>query len=382
MIAAASTSFQSAVTGYEGRMADLVLRCPCPDCRIQSRPDDNVHRFCRPTLLETIMSVALALSETTVFPGLHLKRGGVLETYHSQLQRRGQWAKVRRRNPSERNWPLQEKSSEQDWHCEQLGVFGLVTCSLSHGMDAKLNRCFSLFTASDRRIGESIAASQNGICCYLGILEDGLSDDPDECLVVHIMPGSIEHDNKPFDHITSDEEQSENMVLGNASPSSLLQRVTSYTKMEMSLAESLRGLQIHFRVGPDQDQSLQWVRVQPSLFLEAVIRAKGWTQCSKNDCQQLCEVPEGSIVVCKLGRKDIQVIEGDKLVRSAALVLAELERSVYLTRKTECVQCCIRSGTQGYISEYYGGDPNAVEDRAYMKLVVISRPSGHRMLPS
>ena len=240
-----------------------------------------------------------------------------------------------------------EANDESGWYLT-LEPFSLVIDDIfDKGTSYRMSRCLELFSGLSVDLDDEIAASEGGICCYRRILSGGPSDDPDECHIIQIVPGSIEHNEKPFSRISDD--RSERYRI----PKSSLRSVTSYTQIKIFLTETVETLKIYFQLTAPKDPAVEPLKIISLELMEAISHARGWVKCATVDCKMVCDVQEGGNITITFLVNEVQMIEGNALARCAALILARIQGSMCLLRNSECLQCCIKTGAGGNLMKHY-----------------------------
>jgi hypothetical protein len=347
MHSALRTTLQEAKTAYENQKNILKMHCKCPSCDQSSRTK-RYESFCRVLMVETIIVLALRLSETHVVSGLHLKTGSVLSIYYNQGGIQS--------NPNTLLCNHTSLTTVVDWN-EALGPFELCIRSFfDNSPEMALGQCLRLFSSSEANQSCGIAVAKDGICCYRNILHSGPSDDPDESRVICIMPGTIEYKSHPYSLISDDTNLDYRLESMDEVHDAPLEAITLYDKLDAYLAETTQGLKMRFQMTSTKDPSLGRIILMPGKFLGTAANAKGWVQCSNSHCRFVGERPKGDNVSMDLLGKRLRLIQGDKHVRSVALVLASLHAFFCVSRKTECLQCCLKTATGDIISRHYPRD--------------------------
>jgi hypothetical protein len=345
MNSAARTSFKDAKIAYENQVKILIMQCGCRWCSPgMGKPVDYEH-FCRVAIFETIVALAYMLAEVEIAPNLFLKIASVRATYRRQMAYRQAVTKQTRRD-------VEGDDEDASWY-DVLGPFALIVGDVyDKGTDHHMMRCMTLFSGSSTMLDGAVAVSGDGICCYRGILKDGPSDESDECLSIHVLSGTIEHDEKPFSLISDDRNERYQV------PKSSLQQVGSYTEAKIYLTETLQELRIYFLLLSPENPAIEPIKILPTKLMKAITTTRGWVKCLDVDCRKVCEIPEGDNITLDFVGNQVHVIKADKLARCAALTLATLQGSVCLLRKDECVQCCLRVSAGGNLSKYFNwGSP-------------------------
>lgn len=336
MCSAASTATAyEACSHFEAHMRVIQSECDCWECCPVARPNEGgrLPTFCLVYLAYSIMRTSRALSGmiTEVCP----MRAG-LETMFWGVPRRRQSVLL----------PTNIIESESPWHT-------------GTGTKMLLQLADTIFSGDGVWRVEGFknwicAIAQNGLCYYFDILvEPSFGANP--AALVHIMPGSIEHDGRAYSLVrdsgpdippyTGSQGPSEYEVihLGNE-----LERGRG-GQLEVFVEERLDGLSISYDISKNKTTCY---RFGPARAVHAMCRNEGKVSTCYGMCAYSPEINEiketvrscieSGHTVCLFTEKESQVgilfVLGDTLSSLGAVAQA-WDPTI---QRVECLACCIR----------------------------------------
>ncbi|KAK3332941.1 hypothetical protein B0T19DRAFT_343051, partial [Cercophora scortea] len=163
---------------YERARREIQARCHCNTCdqhlpsTQRSAPPDG---FCLATLAETIIFLIWNLSSMKIHPDLFPSRSGLRLIYNL---RRSQLTELRATRDAKR------------WSLDDMMRYFLTPGSIYHTAQFLFTTCTTAQTACT----DFSAASVRGICFYFDFLRE-ISDRPEQAILLHVVPGSIETKN-------------------------------------------------------------------------------------------------------------------------------------------------------------------------------------------
>lgn len=357
-------SFVEAKTTYENQILKLKQNCHCTVCSptCGDNPDD-AEKFCYVVLVETFLTLGLALSQMVVPPDLLPKKTGIESVYHTRASLRRQvYPPVQF---SENLHCDVEANPEKSVAEMQLGPFHLVV--LDAGSQFSLKRCLQIFNGfqpeqSDRGVS---AMSDSGVCAYLGVLH-GLTDTVDLSGKIHVVPGNIEWQGKPY-HCMRD---NRDLNSPQGFKENSLESLHLYSSVTAAIAETTTGLDVCFEIAKDEEPRANVLRINPSEFVGRLGQFQGLSPCIGTNCRFTMDVPSDTnyVQLSALG-EDVRLFKGEKLSRCLALYMSYHLGFGCLLRKDECIQCCLRAAID-HASTPFGGDE--ISSRRIPWLIVSS----------
>lgn len=333
---ATSMTMLDALSQYEMKLAMIESTCACEYCSDSENEDigdgqKKEIKYCLVTLLETILVLCRALSGMDVAENLFPTRSGLEWYYEAQLhvrlreapdnRFRGEMGPIVRvcENPdiSLSNWDKDMRNGHRIFDAARLFA----------GRDVHASR-------APVRIGVS-ALSVAGVCVYLDTLR-GLSLDPQSIGRVHVIPGFIERDGKPFNRVEDDDE----LKHMNATLEGL---DAEFINVSMVVKETVRSLSVGYQLTMEGGKAAY---LGPAHFLSIVSEARGLIHCGGRGCRQLVHNmnEKEKYQEFNISGKRIAVRRGDDLTRCAFMVQGFRDSSFgYILRDGQCMQCCLRA---------------------------------------
>ncbi|KAL8747504.1 MAG: hypothetical protein Q9190_000633 [Brigantiaea leucoxantha] len=310
METACQISFEDAKVQYENQIAKLQRICSCYVCasgdsmqsadqgedilqeelpghsrvkkeihKQSSATRDNSERFCQVVIVETIITLGRELSKVIIEHDLLPKRLGLETLYRSQESRRTE-SKNKLGLFSSLGPVIDSMMNDnyKDSLLEEFGPFALICLRRASGPRAAMKACLEIFAGVsyyDSQSAEPCAISHNGICVWLGILQE-ISDEPEVSDKIHIAPGSIEHLGKPFDHVVDGK-----LDIYQA-PQMTLESVCDIKTANLNVTETSSGLEVCYVLEGEYPSSIQSLRIRPASLTDSIASARGWIISIRN----------------------------------------------------------------------------------------------------
>jgi hypothetical protein len=233
-----------------------------------------------------------------------------------------------------------------------------------------LEEALLLFTGREySEIGPDLpgacAGSVGGVCVYLDSLQE-LSDNRQRVGRVHVIPGSIEWNERPF-YSVEDWENSPSEQQFLISDEFIVKKLEDPARMcntRVGVRETLRSIQIRYEILDERDRPVQ-LFVGPLRLTFDASSYRGLVHCPEEHRMQSSEArdvipPE---LVDELNSKGVKwrMLRAPVLGRCAAMAhYKNVTGERALLREDECLACCV---------EYVLKTP-------VRELVIISRPEG------
>lgn len=330
----ARATFKEARLCYEQQIAKLAVGCKCMTC--QDRWDDEDDEgFCNVTMVETIIALGIETSEMVVEDGLCPKRSGVETFYYGQ----------RSRHPvtSTKSDPMPAQVTILE---KELGPFAYVVQGVNLYL-RKPETCILLFTGY-REDADRLAISAHGICAYWSILQSP-TDELDLSGKVHVLPGTIEYHGKPYSKVGED-------IDGDLDVNDdCFSKLPLYNYPELLVTESAEYLSVWYKLSSKTDTSLKPLCIGPTRLLYDIVGSRGWVACKGKRCETKFVLPSPLVGVVDAHGIMVRLVSGDPIQRCVAILLAKQLRHKCISRKEECLQCCMRTAITG-LEHYYGDE--------------------------
>jgi hypothetical protein len=322
----ATATLLEAKTRYEQQLTMIGQICRCELCTGNSSLDSD--NFCLVVLVETILVLSQALAGMTVGKGIYPTRAGIEMFYTRQLMIR-----------------LDRKSFGDKVDHIGLIFFVLEATPIQYDnkeniAETRLLDASRLFAGRDTRLQDvpygTSALTSGGICFYLDVLRE-LSLDRECAGRVHVVPGRIERDEKPF-HLVVDRDHLNKYLTGPEDG------IANFTKVSLSVKEKVRSLSISFVISRESGRA---VHIAPASFVNDVCGARGLVNCDRRKCREIISIRSdaGPLEEYTLGGVKVFVCKGDEWVRCAIMFLGATSDPGYrcILQTDECIQCCFRA---------------------------------------
>jgi hypothetical protein len=348
-----SSSFytlENACLSYENSLGKLKITCAARGCHVCSNSvgkDPKYERYCLPTIVNTIIALALALASTEIAENLFIKSVGLRRFYYFQ-----------RRVAQMGNAPSSDSDTEN-----MGGVYSSFwNWSSSAGVGSAWNRQFSdyimLFYGHEVHdplsTRNATAVSMGGICVYAKVLDPTTFDtlDLEKMSLVYICAGGIEHKGKPYNLVKDDNRLS----AANCPAHDALDPYDASwrrSKMYGKVRETTQGLSVSYQMPIDAAKSEKYITIWPAQLAEDIASSRGWVDCNDFDCPKVMDLTrliqaDESGTFETLGMK-FRVIPNNSMAKCAVIAFAFNNRGCgrVLMREGACLQCCIRTALRG-----------------------------------
>ena len=386
---ACQISLEEARTQYEHQIAKTQQICCCHICApTEAKVGAKRQKFCKVVVIETIITLGLALSEMVVQQGLFPKRLGVEEFYHQQALKRSHPVRkdqgfhhqqaLKRSHPVRKDQgygALEIRSPNGKFLVmEELGPFYWL-CKTRLGAEEKLKDCLTLFSGfRNYQVLDTLCAmSDNGICVYQSVFHD-LSDDIEISGKVYIVAGNIEHLGKPFDRIY---DEGQDVALP---PEDMLEFVHTYTKANLLATEISTGLEVAYLLKCEDDETPPLL-VKPCHFVNKIGHLSGWVYCQRPDfgvCPAVYSLPSEDAnrpsQSIKVFDKEVRLIRGSKLSRCAAITISTYDwMHIHILKDARhCLDCYFRAAMTDSIASNYVRKVQVEDGEESKTLCIIS----------
>lgn len=166
------------------------------------------------------------------------------------------------------------------------------------------------------------------------------TDDLEVSGKLHIVPGMISHNGKPYRQIRGSEMEPRMVSLDTTH---------RFSKFTMNVTETIDNLYVWFELtGTREDASPLTLDVCPTDLVLALQRGRGWVHCKILRCKQVVPAFSGSddLDTDVFGAK-VRIVQGNTLIRCATILVGHHWRYKCILKGNECIQCCIRTALTG-----------------------------------
>jgi hypothetical protein len=333
MESGAKMTLPNAKENYEQNIAMMGQRCRCKRCKDEDAFSGS-ERFCLVVLFETIVAISQALAGMTVGEDIHPARAGFELFYTRQLAIRLDGDRKTFGNKMDIGpifYVLETTPGVYD-HKENIAENRILDAS-------------RLFTGRDSRLQdlpfEISALSTSGLCFYLDVLRE-LSLDRECAGRVHVIPGRIEREEKPF-YLVVDRSHLNKYLSGPKDG------IAEFTDVSLSVKETVRSLTISCRLSDKKDKAVQ---IGPAALVHEACSARGLVNCNGRKCGEIVSIKSdaGPFEEYSVSGKQVFVCKGDQWFRCASLFLGMTSESLggahCILRTDECIQCCFRAAVE------------------------------------
>jgi hypothetical protein len=335
-------SFTKAKAEYQGAVADLAQGCKCKTCS----DTDTKRAYCFVRIFETIVVIAQSLSGIQVdVENMHPMRRGFESYYKRQCEIHLQASHT----------ALQEKIGPVIFVLETNEEPNYEGTYWQHAVPNQKRildavRLFSGCPFEIDSVDVSAISTRDGICVYLDTLRQ-LSTDRESIDKVHVIPGKIEYNEKPYNSISdnyglqSDWNWTEDAITGHhnfVTPSLLISTVRRTVMDGLSVAYDL--------LSAEGKHSY----IQPSDFVDKVSRSRGRIHCMRRLCRHFTSLPVprefGSFVEYGRGSRKVEILRTQSTLAACSLLAeASFDDDSYTTHcllienepDTVCMHCAI-----------------------------------------
>lgn len=342
-------SFEEAKAAYETNRAALSRGCGCLICQESEGSTQSEERFCRVILLETIIVMIRSVSGMTVAAQLRPARSGLEAFYERQLnvnfcESDEQEREVSRYGKVGNLLEIGFSALDEEWQqVEAVAVRRLIDAA-------------KLF--SGRGIPESSwhtsAICVGGICIFLDMFEK-LSDNSEDIARCHVMPGSIEMQEKTFDWI---EDLSDHQVQGmparkrqgidtsSASMVSVQDLRDNFNVSTLIVCEKMKAIQAAIVL---QRDSASPILIGPAELGAKLVDSSGLVYCNGKGCSRatplMADPPTGPTGIIMREPSSIWRFQGSEVGRCAAISIISSANPQYTTilQGRACLNCCVQA---------------------------------------
>lgn len=341
----AEIGVQLSLVDAKARYAEslFAIQKRCRKCTYQESCTDHPG-LCPVLVFETILRICHFMAGVQVIDHLCPRRAGFEILYNQQYAVKR--TKSECKGPDQ--WQLDPFSSVLQQYGGQPTSKDTFILSLG---TYRLIDVLTLFNGRQVQTGDInyvSALSEGGLCAYLDILRE-FSLDPELFGLVHIMPGSIEKDGKPYRLV-------EDPAGGNVNISTeMLQHLVTLNRASLEVTETATSLQVSYNL-QSTVPGLHESKLDPIKLDDMVTRCRGLVRCPKLGIG--CEkVPAGDVVEdqtespitkFKYGGKEIITIDASARNDYARAVMlmrywnrGGAVRQLILDH--QCWDCCLRA---------------------------------------
>lgn len=340
-------SFEDAKAAYEANRAALCRGCGCKICQEGEESMQSQEHFCRVILLETIIVVIRSISSMTIAEQLRPTRSGLEAFYNRQL-------KVNFCESHE-----QERESSRYGKISNLLEVGYTRMD-EEWQDVEAVAVRRMIDAARLFSGREIPNSSwhtsaicvNGICIFLDIFEK-LSDDSEDIARCHVIPGSIEMQEKTFDWI---EDLSNNQVLSmptrkrrgidtsSASTVSVQDLPDDFTGSTLIVCEKMKSIQAAIVL---ERNSASPILVGPAELGASLIYSFGLVYCNGKSCSRMATLTADSnerlTDIIMNEPVNIRRYQGSKIGRCIATISTSNPQYTTILQGRACLNCCVQA---------------------------------------
>ena len=326
--------FVDARTNYESSLGNLAKICSCVHCN-RTQEEKPPNNYCLVVVVETILKIALILSNTSVEEGLNPMRSGFDRLYERQIEARSLYEDACERIEEELGpivWVIEPEKEDEELY------------TIDHRMRLMVDGALGLFTfLEELEDSFSCAIVSGGICVYRKILE-GLSihDDIGYALGrIKIIPGKVEWNGITYDRVQDwycDSAEEFRMDDGRIDPEEM-----GFGEASLRIEQTLNSLKVAFCL-PNTRQYI--LNIPPVYLANNAMAAHGLFRCqhrkgykrggktSERDLEYQVLTFRGKEVALYRGTNDISVC--------AAMAIGDLLYPKYFViRDDKCMECTI-----------------------------------------
>ncbi len=318
---------------YEEKSSTLRRLCQCFRCTYVGPMQQTKNAYCHVRILETIIALCVVLASVTPADGLCLTRSGL----------QGFYAKVGFNKDTREEITLPDLDKDP-------GCFSTIVQKIDEHLVSGNNNLVSvakLFGAPlvSRASSDQLSALSNeGICVYYDTLRE-LSIRKEKVGRIHVVPGKIEYNNKPFRQI-----EDQQWLNNDEKPSDWKGNMIDSTNASLMVTERAYSLYLNYELkGFDH-----LVNIPPAMFISDVLTMPR-AICKNEGCPKLLP----SLRISKeyqlvhLHGINIIFLQLDNL-NSCALVHLVWGVEMSFLKNLACVQCCLHKALAHFFGESYG----------------------------
>lgn len=323
-------SLIDAQTRYEQQIAIIEEICKCAACFDGGPTEDEA--FCLSAIFESIVAVSTAMAGISIADGILPSRVGFEQFYVRQ-----------RRMRTDTTEEFMEKVKRIGYIHRVLETTTRDINSDISVSETRLLDATKLFTGQETfglsHILDVTAVSTRGLCIYLDMLRE-LSLHRNLVGRVHVVPGKIERDGKPFDFVSYREYHPNGHYTG------LTDEVPDFTEISMLAQEHVRSLRVNYKL---EDKKGAAVHIDLGKLADEACLARGMVNCRNQQCKKVISLVHSveKVECYSVHGKAVTVARGDERFRCVLLSLETNQRSESkahcILRMNECLQCSCRA---------------------------------------
>ncbi|KEF56496.1 uncharacterized protein A1O9_08077 [Exophiala aquamarina CBS 119918] len=315
---------------YEQQIVLIEEICKCAECFHGGPTEDEA--LCLSVIFESIVVMSTAMAGISIADGILPSRAGFELFYVRQ-----------RRLRTDADEDFLEK-------VKRIGYIHRVLETTTRNINSdisiaetRLLDATKLFTGQETfglgHILDITAVSTGGLCLYLDMLRE-LSLDRNLVGRVHVVPGKIERNGKPFDFVSDREYHPNGHYTG------LTDEVPDFTEISMLAQEHVRSLRVSYKL---EDKKGAAVHIDPGKLADEACLAQGLVYCRNRQCKEVISFAHSAekVECVSVHGKAVTVARGDERFRCVLLSLEtnqRLESTAHcVLRMNECLQCCFRA---------------------------------------
>ncbi|KAL5387935.1 hypothetical protein DPSP01_003334 [Paraphaeosphaeria sporulosa] len=361
-------TLEEACSSYENSLTKLKITCAargCHACSYSAERDPKSERYCQPTVVKTIIALALTLASTEIAKDLFIKSAGLWRFYHCQRK-----IEKTKYPPASDSGPASVGGVYSSfWNWASMAAVG-------SGWNRQFGDYIMLFYGNEgynlMSTRNATAVSTGGICIYSKVLDPTTFStlDVEKTSLVYICAGGIEHEGKPYDLIKDDDRPSgtNGPAHGALDP---YDASWKHSKIYGKVRETTQGLRVSYQMALGDAESEKYITIWPAQLAEDIAYSRGWVDCDGSGCPRIMDLTrlvqdDESGKFETLGMK-FCVIPNDPMAKCAAITVAFQNKSCgrVLMREGACLQCCIGTALRGdtdsnYQKAYYAEDRRAL----------------------
>jgi hypothetical protein len=321
---AVSVNVIEAKSQYEIKMSALQSICTCIDCKetehdVETDDNEVPMGYCLLVLMETIIILGQVLSCVEIAKDIFPARAGFEAAYLRQYDFR--------------LFSSRNKSDE-------LGILMYLFRTDHASPEGLLLGALELFTGRILPPGNFpiSARALAGVCVYMDCLCQ-LSDEIGTIPVVHVVPGKIEHRQKPYYQIV--DRQISSNILYQIPPTAW----GEYTELSLLVTPNMDSLEVEYEA---KSTGARVIKIGPSKFVSSLREIQHPPRCFLTNCkvrEMSQEFYSNSYQKFKSGGRDIGVFCSGSIGRFVALVAhnsRDDETAVVIQRQNCCLPCCVK----------------------------------------
>lgn len=324
-----SGTFVEAATRYEASLSMLASSCGCKLCgpkedELNTRRSIDSH--CLVVIFETIITFCRWLSAFEVADNLFpLLRGLHLACSRQAMKRRGYQAD----------------------EADDIGSVGYILDRSTSVAGTLLEHGLILFTGRDMSELDveyefPCAVSSGGICIYLDSLRE-VSDSPSVINRIHVIPGQIEHNEKPFFHVEDRRVWSQQDALGASDEIwNQLEDREFVNHVKVTVRETARSLEVHYEVLNSRDQAVG-LFISPLWLVSQISISRGLVSCDGSHMSDAkatpYELPQRIRKKIEQSSMSFRKISTHTLGRCAA----SMSHHKMILQEDSCLECCFKA---------------------------------------